>query len=241
MTHPNSNPRERICKHCGKTFLARWPSEDRRFCSPTCHSAGMTTSKMVTRECPNCGRRFTRKDWEMARVTCCSLKCGKQYAARTQVGENHPLWKPKVTMHCEVCGQPREVKPSLVSRFRACSGKCRAILSARAQIRRKTSRLETIMAAMFADAGLDFVRQRPFWRYRADFAFEDAKLVVECDGDYWHSRPDVQRSDRRKDAYLQERGWRILRLTETDILASPGECTERVLHAIDPQLETMRA
>lgn len=238
MTHPDSNPRERICKHCGKTFLARWPNEKRLVCSRECRWA--SNRRTISKPCAYCGKLITGRASDVNRVQHCSIKCAKRHAAETVVGENHPLWKPKIIMHCEVCGKACEVKPSLVSRFRACSRKCRYILSRRA-LRKSGSRIEIIMAMMFADAGLDFVQQRKFWRYRADFAFEDAKLVVECDGIYWHSRHDVQRSDRRKDAYLHEQGWRVLRLSEPDILERPGECTERVLHAIDPQLGPMPA
>lgn len=238
--HPQSNPRERTCQRCGKTFLARWPAEKRSYCSRACSDKAQRVppAKFVTKTCPYCGKVFQQPDWKGHDVTCCSITCAMRLKAQTVVGENHPLWKPKKIMHCEVCGKACEVKPSLVSRFRACSRKCATTLGRRAQ-RTFGSRIEDLMAAMFADAGLSFQRQRKFWRYRADFAFPDARLVVECDGDYWHSRSDVQRSDRRKDAYLTKQGWRVLRLAETDIKASPGECTERVLHAIDPSLSLM--
>lgn len=225
------------CKKCGKVINPRWPNEKRSFCSRACSDSVNKNpeAKFITKTCPNCGKVFQQSDWKGLDVTCCSGKCAKRLAARTMVGENHPLWKPKAIMHCKVCGKTCEVKPSLVSRFGACSKKCAGILSMRAQ-RKSGSRIEGIMAAMFADAGLGFERQRKFWRYCADFAFEDARLVVECDGTYWHSRSEVQRSDRRKDAYLHEHGWRVLRLTEDEIKGSPGACTERVLHAIYPLL-----
>lgn len=225
------------CKKCGKVIKPRWPSEKRAYCSRACSDSVNKNpeAKFITKTCPNCDKDFTRPDWKSRYpVAYCSVRCSKIHAAETVVGENHPLWKPKTVMPCVVCGKTREVRPSLVSRFRVCSRHCLGTHSARIRVRR--SKLEETMAEMFLDAGLDFERERKFWRYRADFAFESARLVVECDGAYWHSRPSVQRSDARKDAYLAEHGWRVLRLTEEEIKASPGACTELVLHAIDPSL-----
>ena len=42
-------------------------------------------------------------------------------------------------------------------------------------------------------------------------------LVIECDGDYWHSLERVQKRDKAKNAYLIKCGFNLLRLTETEI------------------------
>jgi hypothetical protein len=50
-----------------------------------------------------------------------------------------------------------------------------------------------------------------------DFVDYNHKLILHVDGDYWHSLPDVIEQDRRLDAWCDTKGWRYLRLTESEI------------------------
>lgn len=232
----DSSPRNRICKKCGNTFQARWPAEKRLYCSRACSDKAqrVPSAKFIDKICPYCRKAFRQPNWKGRDVTCCSVRCAKRQQAKTVVGENHHLWKPRAIKECVICGKTCEVKPSLADRFRVCSRQCLGIYSNRFQ--RRVSSLEDTMAELFADAGLAFKRQYKVGRYKADFAFVDAMLIVECDGSYWHSRPEIQASDVRKDAWLAMHGWRVLRLDEPEIKACPGACTEQVLHALDAAL-----
>ncbi len=62
--------------------------------------------------------------------------------------------------------------------------------------------------------GHKFRRQIPLGPYVVDFVCFDAKLIVEADGG---QHADSAR-DRERDAYFHERGYRVLRLWNTDIL-----------------------
>ncbi len=66
--------------------------------------------------------------------------------------------------------------------------------------------------------------------YSIDFAFQNAKVAIECDGTYYHVDPriypdgpkdKIQRRnfgrDKAKNKYLSDRGWTILRCWETEI------------------------
>lgn len=68
--------------------------------------------------------------------------------------------------------------------------------------------------------------------YSLDFAFPQAKVAVECDGDYFHINPKffpngpkdaIQRRnagrDRAKNTFLLNRGWTVIRIWECDINA----------------------
>ena len=61
-----------------------------------------------------------------------------------------------------------------------------------------------------AIAGRRFREQHPIGPYVADFACLPVRLVVEVDG-------ATRRRDRRRDAYLRRRGFRILRFANVDI------------------------
>jgi hypothetical protein len=65
--------------------------------------------------------------------------------------------------------------------------------------------------------------------YEVDFLWPAAKLVVETD-DRSHERTVNYESDRDRDAYLQERGYRVRRITARKLAAEPDE-VERSLRA----------
>ena len=57
-----------------------------------------------------------------------------------------------------------------------------------------------------------FRRQVPIGPYIADFLCADAKLILEIDGDS-HYEDGAQERDRKRDAFLQERGCIVIRLS----------------------------
>jgi very-short-patch-repair endonuclease len=65
-------------------------------------------------------------------------------------------------------------------------------------------------------SGLRFRRQHPIGPYVADFACVSARLVVEVDGDT-HLSTDEAAYDCYRDAYLRDRGWRVVRVTNMDV------------------------
>jgi very-short-patch-repair endonuclease len=61
-----------------------------------------------------------------------------------------------------------------------------------------------------------FRRQHPIGPYIADFACIARWLVVELDG-ATHSTGEEVAYDARRDAYMKERGWRIVRVQNDDV------------------------
>ena len=61
------------------------------------------------------------------------------------------------------------------------------------------------------------VEQFPINEYRIDLVVEGQKhkLVVECDGDYWHG-PEQWDYDRKRQRMLERSGWRFFRLLESE-------------------------
>lgn len=90
--------------------------------------------------------------------------------------------------------------------------------------------IEKAMANAFADFGLNYEFEYPVGnKFHCDFAFPDKKVIVECDGEYWHSSPHRKRLDYSKDKYLQKCGYTVIRLKEKDILQNAASCAEKVL------------
>ena len=65
-----------------------------------------------------------------------------------------------------------------------------------------------------------------------DFVFRARKKVIMADGSTWHTNGDFQGAraarDRAVEAYLAYRGWRILRLTESEIKAGGEELRTKI-------------
>lgn len=54
-------------------------------------------------------------------------------------------------------------------------------------------------------------------KFLVDAYIPSLHLVIEADGDYWHSLDGVKKRDKAKNAYLTKCGFNLLRLTETEI------------------------
>jgi very-short-patch-repair endonuclease len=133
-----------------------------------------------------------------------------------------------VTITCEICGKTRNMRESAAIQKgvlqRTCSIAC--------SLKLYTSSIEVIMQERMLAADLSPVPQYLIeWHY-ADFAFPEQRLVIECDGDYWHSPAKNKGQDKKVDAYLAKLGWRVIRLWEHQIRKSPDECLQIILDAL---------
>ncbi|MET0316647.1 MAG: hypothetical protein ABW188_07455 [Rhodococcus fascians] len=106
------------------------------------------------------------------------------------------------------------------------------------------SPMESECRLLFRDAGLPSpTLQHPVlddWgvpRFYLDFAWKDALLAGEYDGDEFHSSPLAVRRDKARTAWLQERGWLVVPITADDVRRRHRELIARLRH----QLTTRRA
>lgn len=83
--------------------------------------------------------------------------------------------------------------------------------------RPRSSSLERTVAALLDALGIQYVAQESIGRYVVDFFVASRRLVIECDGLYWHSRPGMKERDARKDELLNALGYTVLRLPEAQI------------------------
>ncbi|WP_257009461.1 endonuclease domain-containing protein [Bacillus sp. 7884-1] len=59
-------------------------------------------------------------------------------------------------------------------------------------------------------------------KYRIDLALIGPRIAIECDGKAYHSSPKAKARDRRKDKYLKENGWQVLRFSGRQIILDIG-------------------
>jgi very-short-patch-repair endonuclease len=74
--------------------------------------------------------------------------------------------------------------------------------------------------------GLSFRRQFPIGPYVVDFVCLDARLIIEIDGGQHAS--DRHKHDVKRDAWLRDQGFCILRFWNNDVMINLGGILERV-------------
>lgn len=84
----------------------------------------------------------------------------------------------------------------------------------------KVSSLEQITFKILSSMGVKVVRQHPIDHYLFDFFIPEKGLLIECQGEYWHSLPKMMGSDaakfRKVDEYFPD--LRIVYLYERDFM-----------------------
>ena len=65
--------------------------------------------------------------------------------------------------------------------------------------------------------GIKVRRQHPIGPYVVDFCSLEAMLIIEIDGGQ-HDEEENRRADQRRTRYLEEQGYRVLRLWNNDVL-----------------------
>lgn len=209
------------CRQCGKTMSiaqsqVKYAAHD--YCSLECQHLART----IERVCACCGKPFTHKASKTS-TRYCSWACKVAGSTGTTVRQ--------VSKPCEMCGASITDTLSHIDRRRFCSRGCHNA-SLAITLLHGVSKAEEEFACQLAAAGLHFSRHQHFGRYNADMCFEDAKLVVEFDGDYWHNRPGVPERDTQKDTYLLSRGYRVVRIRESAWRTDPAKAIETVKAAL---------
>lgn len=77
--------------------------------------------------------------------------------------------------------------------------------------------IERTVHTVLAAVGINYQTQVRMGRYTADIVIPSRRLVIECDGTYWHARLGAKERDEKKDAALHKLGYRVLRLKEQEI------------------------
>jgi very-short-patch-repair endonuclease len=77
-----------------------------------------------------------------------------------------------------------------------------------------------------------FRRQVPLGPYYADFASHSARLVIEVDG-WTHSTEAEVAYDRRRDAFIRNEGYGILRVVNVDVMENPDGVVTVVMDALE--------
>jgi very-short-patch-repair endonuclease len=83
--------------------------------------------------------------------------------------------------------------------------------------------------------GVQFYRQKPIGNYIADFYAAAAQLVVEVDGSQHFDLAQAEH-DRRRAAYLEELGLRVVRYTDRQVLLELDSVAEEIFRAVKEKI-----
>ena len=81
--------------------------------------------------------------------------------------------------------------------------------------------------------GLKFRRQYPIGIFIVDFCCRERKLIVELDGDV-HDTNTQQAWDENRDAYLQQRGFKVLRFRNEMVFDEPDRVLQQLVETLSP-------
>jgi very-short-patch-repair endonuclease len=198
---------------------------------------GNTTQVIV--KCETCGNEMTEKVSRLERKHFCSRECF--YASGLLKPQNHCGWVKgrKFTdehkNNISKGGQRRFENPEEHEKLRrARVGKfprevyqAMAVQSHLKQPRSYTT-IEIAVYDKLRELGIVFIEQHPINnKFIVDAYIPDKNIVIECDGDYWHSLEKVIKRDKAKNAYLTKCGYKMLRIPEHEIRS--GKYVEQLM------------
>lgn len=70
-----------------------------------------------------------------------------------------------------------------------------------------------------------WTQEYPMSIYQLDFAFVEKKIDVEIDGNT-HLAENVKEIDKKRDLYVKDQGWKVLRIKASDLKRDPQKCLE---------------
>jgi len=108
-------------------------------------------------------------------------------------------------------------------------------------LRKETPVPERILWGLLRDrrlGGFKFRRQQPLGPYVADFFCEEAKLVVELDGE---SHRDRIGHDEARDRYFERRGLAVLRIGNDELLDNREAVAQEILNTTEDRLDAPRS
>jgi len=76
--------------------------------------------------------------------------------------------------------------------------------------------------------GIKFKRQKPIGPYIVDFVCVQHALIIEVDG----GQHADSSADKQRDTWLQQRGWRVLRVWNNDVLVNTAAVLEVIHQAV---------
>lgn len=254
------------CSCCGKDIEKteyQASVHKNHFCSKECDAKYKYDTTTEKRICEICGKSYETKKVSTQRF--CSPECANEYQ-KTRTGRLSPHFKG-VEVECEWCKKPFDIPPYRVgiSERHFCCRQCQRdwyakvhsqTLDFKQKVRERA--IKQLCAGTFSNADtkpqlivnsildelcLSYEREYNIKYYAVDNYLTDSGLMIEVQGDYFHSNPkkyleesdlnsmQLQRvgKDKAKHTYIKNQyNIEVLYLWEHDIITSPDLCKKLI-------------
>jgi very-short-patch-repair endonuclease/transposase len=214
---------DEICNEfgVGKTTVARWVKRHGLEKPGKPHERRKGEGPPVEVSCELCGT-ITKQKYAKVKNgygRFCSQSCATKYAMKTTDLLTKLQEGSKKFFDTD---EGREIK-------RRAGVKAALLLSDR----RRTS-IEIKMADELTNRGITYVEQHNLGdKFLLDFYLPEYKIVIECDGDYWHRLPKAIGRDKAKNAYVKACGLSMYRFWESEINLDVESCVDIVMKEIN--------
>lgn len=96
------------------------------------------------------------------------------------------------------------------------------------------SELEATIANQLIDEGYNVIQDWKVGSYRIDMVimYENNKIAIECDGDFYNNGKEGIKADMERQAVLERLGWRFIRVRGSEYYSNPEETLKRVLREL---------
>ncbi|MFH1585238.1 MAG: NUMOD3 domain-containing DNA-binding protein [archaeon] len=145
--------------------------------------------------------------------------------------QNHPGWKGgEAKIICKVCGNEKYVPVNKIKKGggKFCSQRCFGLWIVKHMKRENTS-IEIAIEKELIKRNIPYLKQAPIEGIAlVDFLLSN-KIIIQCDGDYWHSKKLNRGRDIAQDTVLYFKGYKVFRFWEKDIKKSPAKCINKIL------------
>lgn len=220
---------ERICKTCYQRIFVTKSMESRgvrKYCSVACMGIGYTRghhpyikkATIVKNICKNCKNAFDVRKYELERGkgNFCSRSCRNKFYAKPITEIRRQKLKEYVK---------NRVITSKMRKIFSDAGKkgVKKMLTTK----RKYTSIEELLYKFLENKRIFFEKQKVINdRFIVDAYVPSKNLIIEADGDYWHSLPKTMKKDKAENAYLKKCGYKLIRLSEREI--NKNSFTERL-------------
>jgi len=222
------------CIGCGKEVKTRRNAKNTKYCSLSCYRKGnrinLKTGKVT--QCAFCKKENYKPKGQLKERNFCSTKCANEYQGRN-----------KIEYICRICGDNFKWSKSRINPL-YCSWDCR--IKDKEHIRKNAikgniiqqnkkglNKLELAGRKILQDIGIDFNEQvLMFNKFLVDVLVKDKPIIIQWDGEYWHSKPKRKLLDKSQDAYMKKCGYKVIRITDVEIKNNIKEVYANITRAI---------
>lgn len=229
--------RQFTCVSCGKEVELRRPANKTQYCSLECYRSLSRPTRKTGEviKCGNCGKEKYIPKNQIRDVNFCSTKCANEFQGRN-----------KVNFKCKTCGEEfrwsksrlKENNPTFCSlecrnKDKMHMKKCGLNSTIKQQKQKGLNKLELKGRDILNEIGVKFEEQvLMFDKFLVDVLVPEKKLIIQWDGEYWHTKPKRALLDKSQDKYLEKCGYSILRITDNQIKNNIKQVYENITRAI---------